>query len=73
MNVLTYSPILGEAHTDAATRRPTVLPVSVPPHACRKNGSRPHGSNMTDAKDAARNSLPGVLSALSFSIASNHF
>src|SRR5574344_2722545 len=72
LKVVTYSPILGHAHTDAAIIKPTVLPVSVPPHACRKNGSKPHGSRITLANDAARNSLPGDFSLLKFRMTFTH-
>src|SRR5574344_1573605 len=62
LNVVQNSPIFGHAQTLAAIINPTVLPVSVPPHAWRKNGSSPHGSRITLANDAARNSLPGDFS-----------
>ena len=72
LKVVTYSPSLGHAQTDAAIINPTVLPVSVPPHACKKNGNRPHGSRMMLANDAARNSLPGDFSLLKFRMTFTH-
>ena len=32
LNVWMNAPMFGSAHTDAASIRPTVFPVSVPPH-----------------------------------------
>ena len=72
LKVRIKSPNLGHAQTLAAIINPTVLPVSVPPHAWRKNGSSPHGSRITLANDAARNSLPGDLSLRKFRMTFTH-
>ena len=54
LNVWMKRPISGFAHTLAASIRPTVLPDSVPPQRCTKNGRPPSGFTSTDANADAR-------------------
>ena len=73
LNVVTYSPKLGFAHTLAAVSKSTDFPTSVPPQKWQKNGSNPHGCKITLAKDAANAIRATPFSALNSRIASTHF
>ena len=66
LNVCTYRPGAGSAHTEAAPMRARVLPVPLfVPHRWTKNGRQCRGFTSAEAKEAASAILPGRVAQMS--------